>query len=345
MTFGLAAALSGWYFFRNWSLHGDPMGWSFLLRINARREGPLTLEVLGWLFRGVFQSFWLGWIGIAFDEAIYWILGAVCLIGLAGFVVWLVRRWGGLDGETRWSLGLLGLHAAITLASLLQWTATVLGTDQGRLIYPILPAVMLVLAVGWAWWTVGEVGERERRTEGAWVLRGLVVGMLVLAILTPLRYIGPVHAPALVATEAELASAAPLNVQWDGIQLIGYRLDSNQVQPGDKLVLHLYWEGLQLMDQDLMTLIQLVDEEDRFLMYADGSPTAGRDTTDRWIPGRPLASEHRLPVPDYGQPGKYRLTISVHPFDETSWLPATGPDGSYLGDEFALPEVIYLVTP
>jgi hypothetical protein len=99
------------------------------------------------------------------------------------------------------------------------------------------------------------------------------------------------------------------------------------------------------MDQDLMALIQLVDGEGRFLMYADGSPTAGHDTTDRWTPGVPLASRHLLPVPDYGQPGDYRLTISLHPFGEQTWLPATGPDGQALGTQFVLPETVHIVGP
>ena len=135
VCFGVAALVAGWYFVRNWLLHGDPLGWNFVLETNARREGPLTPEVLAWLFQGVFRSFWLGWIGIAFEEVIYWILGLVCLAGAAGFVAWLARRWSVLAGATRWTLLLLVLHAAGTLASLIQWTATVLGTDQGRLIY------------------------------------------------------------------------------------------------------------------------------------------------------------------------------------------------------------------
>jgi hypothetical protein len=98
----------------------------------------------------------------------------------------------------------LGLHAAITLGSLIQWTATVLGTDQGRLIYPMFPTVMLVLVSGWAWWARGRSRE--------WVLGGLAVGMLLLAVLTPIRYIGPVHAPAPSASQAELSAATPLNV-------------------------------------------------------------------------------------------------------------------------------------
>jgi hypothetical protein len=311
------------------------MGWSFLLEINARREGPLNPAVLAWLFRGVFRSFWLGWIGIAFDQAIYWLIGVVCLAGGAGFFVWLFRRWHSLDIGTKWSLGLLGLYAAITLVSLLQWTATVLGTDQGRLIYPIMPSVMLVLAAGWAWWA------RAQR----WVLAGLVAGMLALAIVTPIRYIGPVHAAARAATETELAAATSLDANWGDVRLVAYRLEDNQVQPGDKLVLYLYWQGLRPMEEDLMALVQLVDEEGKFLMYADGSPTAGRDTTDRWEPGVILASRHLLPVPDYGRTGNYRFTISLHPFGSSSWLPVYGPEGSSLGDHFVLPETVRLVVP
>jgi hypothetical protein len=169
--------------------------------------------------------------------------------------------------------------------------------------------------------------------------------MLLLAVITPLRYIGPVHAPAPVASEAELAGTTPVNVDWGDIRLLGYRLESNQVQPGDKLVLYLYWQGLQPVEEDLMALVQLVDEEGKFLMYADGSPTAGRDTTDRWEPGVPLASRHLLAVPEYGQPGAYRLTISLHPFGSSNWVPVRGPDGTELGDHFVLPETVFLVMP
>jgi hypothetical protein len=334
---GAMAIVSGWYFVRNWKLYGDPLGWASVLQGNALREGPLNLGVLAWLFKGVFQSFWLRWIGIEFEPAIYWLIGAVCLAGFAGFIAWLVRRGRTLDLGTRWTLLLLGLQAAITLGALIQWTATVLGTDQGRLIYPILPTVMLVLAAGWAWWARG----RARN----WVLGGLTAGMLTLGVLTPIRYIAPVHAPAPVASQEELASATPLNVDWGGVRLLGYRLEEDQVQPGGKLILDLYWQAKQPVNQDLMALIQLVDGDGQFLMYMDGSPTAGRDTTDRWTPGVSLASRHLLPVPDYGQPGEYQLSIGLHPFGEQTWLPVSGPDGTLLGDHIVLPQTIRVTSP
>jgi hypothetical protein len=337
LAFGLAALVAGWYFVRNWLLYGDPLGWAFTLQVSALREGPLTGEVLAWLFRGLFRSFWLGWIGIAFEDWIYWLIAAACLLGLAGFVAWLVRRWRGLGTGSRWTLALLALHLVVTLASLVRWTATVLGTDQGRLIFPLLPTVMLVLAAGWAWWARGAA----RR----WVLGALALGMLVLAVITPLRYVGPVHAPAPRATEAELAAATPLNVDWGGIRLLAYRLERERVAPGEKIVLDLYWQATEPVDRDLMLLIQLVDEGGQFLMYLDGSPTAGRDTADRWPVGVPLASRHLLPVPDHGLPGIYRLTLSVHPFGQSEWLPVRDSDGRLIGDHLALPETIHVVAP
>lgn len=339
LTFGLVALISGWYFIRNWLLYGDPMGWSFLLQINARREGPLTAEVLVWLFKGIFRSFWLGWIGIEFEPPIYGLIGAACLVGVAGFVMWLVQQWRALNISTRWTLVLLGLHAAITMASLIQWTATVLGTDQGRLIFPLLPSIMLLLATGWG------LGLGPRGRTRHWVLGGLVGALLLLAVLTPLRYIGPVHAPAPVATQEDLAAANPQDVAWDGVRLLGYRLEDTTVEPGDTLVLYLYWQAQDRIDRDLLSLIQLVDQDGAFLMYKDGSPTAGRDTTDRWTPGVPLASLHLLPVPEYGQQGEYRLTLSMHPFGQPSWIPVVGPDGALLGDHHTLPETIRIVSP
>ena len=65
VAFGLAALIAGWYLIRNWLLFGDPLGWSFLLEINARREGPLTPEVLPGCSKESFAP--SGWVGLAFS--------------------------------------------------------------------------------------------------------------------------------------------------------------------------------------------------------------------------------------------------------------------------------------
>ncbi len=336
-TFGLAGLLSVWYYVRNLVVFGDFLGFSFVLATNPLRKDPLTLDTLTWLFRGLSRSFWLGWIGIELDEWLYLIIHSLCLAGLLGFVAWLVLRWRQISACVRWTIVLLGLHAGITLVSLIRWTAIVEGTDQGRLIYPLLPMVMLVLVGGLLVWL-----PQKARPWGAGLL---VAAWLALALITPGRYLAPVHAPP--ATVASLPTeATPLGVRFgDSIWLTGYRLASSQIYPGEKLALDLYWQAAVSPPANLWILIELVDESGTFLMYKDGSPSAGRDTTDRWMPGIIVASQHRLAIPEYSEPGTYWLTLSMHPAGEQVWLPISGPDGVLMGETFTLDGPVEIVAP
>jgi hypothetical protein len=337
LVFGLAGLLSGWYYVRNLMIFGDLLGLSFVLATNPLRKGPLTLDVLSWLFRGLSRSFWLGWIGIELDEWLYLVIHALCLAGLLGFLAWLARRWRQIPTYVRWTVVLLGLHVGITLASLMQWTAIVEGTDQGRLIYPLLPTVMLILVAGVLAWLPHEFRP--------WGVGSLVAAWLVLALVTPGRYLTPVHGPS--ATVASLPiDATPLEVRFgDSIWLVGYRVEISQVRPGEKLCLDLYWRADASVAADIWVLVKLVDADRNFLMYKDGSPSAGRDTTDRWMPGTVVASQHRLAIPDYGQPGTYWLTLSMHPSGERVWLPMSGADGAFLGETLTLDVPVEIVMP
>jgi hypothetical protein len=331
------AAVSGWLFARNLRDIGDPLAWSLMLSVSPRREGPLTLSVLKWLFEGLFRSFWLQWNAVGLDNWVYWFIGGLCVLGLLGFFLWLLRRWRVIQPATRWTWAVFLLDAAITVGALIRLTAAVLATDDARLIYSIAPIVLVVLTAGWLWWF-------RSRMRGL-VLGGLCAGMLVLAMVTPHRYIAPIYAPAPRAGDQELAEAELLNVDWDGIRLLGYRLESNRVQPGGKIALHLYWMARQSVDSDLLSLVQLVDTKGDFLVFRDGSPSGGRDTTDRWQSGVPIASLHLLPIPDYAQAGEYRLTLGMHPSGGREWIPAVASDGSILGDALTLPVTIHIASP
>ena len=291
--------VAGWWFARNLILHNDLTGWAFILETNALREGPLTLDVIWWLARGLFTSFWLG-----LDRhrpAPGALSGAARHVphsgGRPGAPV--PRRRDSLSRDAWVGMGLLALQIALVLASLLQWTATVLGTDQARLVYPALPALLAFLALGLAQWTPPH---RDR-----WLAGGLGGLFLLLAVAAPWVYIAPVHAgpTPISAGGARRDSRADSDRFGETIQLAGYRRDPT-ARAGDWFYLDLYWKALRPIDEDLWLTISLAgDDPAQPLVVKDGSPTAGRDTTDRWETGQILPSRHRLLAPAHAEAGQY----------------------------------------
>jgi hypothetical protein len=86
------------------------------------------------------------------------------------------------------------------------------------------------------------------------------------------------------------------------------------------------WRTLSPPREHYWLYMRLMDESGREVWRKDGSPTAGRDTTDRW-PGQVLIpSKHRLRLPPDIPPGRYKLLIGLHRFGKWEWLPALRGD-------------------
>jgi len=102
---------------------------------------------LGWLF----ASFWgqFGWFSIALVRGSpwAWLIGAQCAAGLVGALVALVRARGARRAQIAALLVLVGL-ALIPL--LLNALIDFYPIQQGRYLFPVLPAVALLIALGQA---------------------------------------------------------------------------------------------------------------------------------------------------------------------------------------------------
>lgn len=331
-TLLLGFAVSGWWFLRNRSLYGDPLGWGLILKANALREGPLSWADWLHVWTGLYRSHWLAWIGIELDQAVYLVLGLVVLIAVAGFLRLLISCQQ-LSSKTAVLLLVLGGHTGLVVVSHMRWTTVVQGTGQARLLYPALSALVFFFFLGlMQWWP------RQRYT----LLAGLVgSGMFLLALIAPFRYIMPTYAPPPILTLADLpASYNPLYLDFDGkIRLVGYELNARRTQAGGNLRLDLYWQALRDLDQDYWLLIQLLDQEGQFLMYKDGCPSGGRYTTDFWRSGNVIPSRHFLEIPTYAQAGLYSLELRIHPFGRNDGLPIFDRDGEFWGDQISVAEI------
>ena len=324
--------ISGPWFVRNQTLYGDPLGWAQVIRLNAPWLGPFSGAEWLDFFSDLYRSFWLSWIGIELDILVHAALALGVLISLGGLGLLVLRR-ERLEPLAPPLLSLLALQTVLVFAALLRWATVVDGADQARLLYPALSPMVLFLFLGWRRWVPP--------TQNTALAYGVVAGMLLLAIITPIRYLAPLYAPPRTLTPSQVERIRDqTNLDFgDQIRLLGYELETEEPTPGETLSLSLYWQALKEIDQDYWLLIQIIDEDGEAHLTKDGSPSASRYATDLWKEGDIFSFRHRLYLPPEVSPGRYRLELGIHPFDTWEWLTIRDEKGTILGEKITLTEV------
>ncbi len=324
--------ISGPWFLRNQTLYGDPLGWAQVIRLNAPWLGPLSGPEWLDFFSDLYRSFWLSWIGIELDILVHAVLALGVLISLGGVGLLVLRR-KRLEPPAPALLSLLALQTILVFAAFLRWATVVDGADQARLLYPAVSPILIFLFLGGRQWV-----SRER---GLTLAYGVGVGMLLLAVIAPLRYIAPLYTPPRTLTPSEVER---IEHQTDldfgeQIRLLGYELETREPAPEEILSLSLYWQGLEDIDSDYWLLVQIFDEADQPLLTKDGSLSAGRYATDLWKEGDIFSFQHRLYLPPETPPGRYRLELGIHLFGTWEWLPIRDEKGAILGEKITLTSV------
>lgn len=324
--------ISGPWFLRNQTLYGDPLGWAQVIRLNAPWLGPLSGPEWLDFFSDLYRSFWLSWIGIELDILVHAVLALGVLISLGGVGLLVLRR-KRLEPPAPALLSLLALQTILVFAAFLRWATVVDGADQARLLYPAVSPILIFLFLGGRQWV-----SRER---GLTLAYGVGVGMLLLAVIAPLRYIAPLYTPPRTLTPSEVER---IEHQTDldfgeQIRLLGYELETREPAPEEILSLSLYWQALEDIDSDYWLLIQIFDEADQPLLTKDGSLSAGRYATDLWKEGDISSFQHRLYLPPETPPGRYRLELGIHLFGTWEWLPIRDEKGAILGEKITLTSV------
>ena len=101
----------------------------------------------------------------------------------------------------------------------------------------------------------------------------------------------------------------------------------------------LYWQVTGRPREDYWLLLRLQGAAEKPAWDKDGSPSAGRDSTDTWGPGDVIAARHRIALSEDAPAGQYRLLAGLHRFGEWEWLVIRDEGGKDLGDTLALESV------
>lgn len=337
-----------WHNLMTW---GDPLGWALLRQVTEALPGPLTWhDYQVWLV-DLYQSFWGRFGGAAhvrLPGLLYWFLGMLVLGAITGMgrLAWRYLRGEG-NPQARRLLPFLGLHICLVASLMVLWANTNKGTGQARLAYPALGPISIFFTVGLA--EIGAwVGAKDRQGRSGiyhtdrLVAGGLAGGMLALAAAVLLGFLLPLyHLPQRIALGDIPAAARRGPFDFGGeVRLLGWQLERTILTPGEVTYVTLYWQALRPPEEDYWLFLRLETDDGKVVWSKDGSPSAGRDSTDLWREGDVLMARHRIALAEDIPLGRYRLLAGLHRFSKWEWLSIRDDHGRILGDTIALAGIV-----
>jgi hypothetical protein len=299
-VFGSAGLICGWWYLRNWQLYGDPTGLNMMLSLMGHREPGYGLADVLHEFEGLRRSYWalLGQTALLLPAWCYRVLDiltALATVGAAAGLLRLIlrRSWRRL---ALW--GALLAWVALVGVGLVRWTLSTAGT-QGRLLFPAIPAVSLLLVRGW--WEL-----LPRRIPFRRAFSGILTASLAaLCIWIPWGIIRPAYAqPRWLAPEqASAVVKHPVGATFgNAITLLGYELDKEIAHPGEEEVVTLCWQKNAVVIGDPLIFVQILGEHDLIAAQKDTYPGLGSLPASQWPIGRAFCELYRLPIPDTAKP-------------------------------------------
>jgi 4-amino-4-deoxy-L-arabinose transferase-like glycosyltransferase len=315
-------AIGGWWYLRNWQLYGEPTGADMLIKVLGQRA-PITLATVILELPSLWFSSWgvFGWFNLQSIDAAFAVYTAIVLAALCGGVLaWRRHGWSMRRAEPLWALG---LWAALVLAGVLRWE-TVAPAFQGRLLFPALGALAILLAAG-----LSELFGRWRVATGA-----LAIGMLAIAIDVPLGVIAPGYRlPDRIQLADVPSNVQRLNVDFNGtLRLIGGRVET-PAQPGAVMSVVLYWQALRRPDREYMVFVHVLGRKMELVGNADAYHGQGTFPTDLWRGDEMIVDHFSLRLSEQASvPARVRVEVGLR--DRTTQQPVTvtNADGSPRAD-------------
>lgn len=292
----LSAAISGWWFWRNQAIYGDPLGLGTHSRLWASRspaEGWWAIpQGLSYLWSSLWGRFGYGQIPL--PQGIYQGLLLFSALALSGYL--LPRR-----------PSLSSPVVAIMTTTILVFTAWVLyymlvqpAGARGRFLFPCLPAFTLLVVGGL---------RRFFPLSPDWMGGVLAtVGALTLAIYALASVLIPAFASPRPISPSEIADAPNRTAIDFGsrasdsrstvARLVGYKVTPQEVTPGDAIDVTLYWRALTRTEVPHVVFVHVMSDTGAMIAQRDTHPGLGRYPTTAWDPGVAFADTYRVQIPE-----------------------------------------------
>jgi len=285
---GLAVAIAGWWFARNYALYGDLTGMSKVNDLWLGRSFSEGLWAIPQSLPYLWSSLWgrFGYGQLPLPEVVYQALFWFCVIALTGHLI--PRR-----GSPPAAL-LIPLIASVLLfvGVVFYYIAIQPAGPMGRFLFPCLPAFAVLVSLGLS---------RLFPRRWGWVAGAVVaIGMAALAVYALVGVLTPGFGRPRPLTASEIATIPNrVNADLDDTaRLLGYEVTPTAVKPGEEIEVTLYWEPLARTGQNYAVFVHLLSDTGTMVAQRDTYPGLGRYLTTAWEPGVPFADTYCVHVPE-----------------------------------------------
>jgi 4-amino-4-deoxy-L-arabinose transferase-like glycosyltransferase len=314
---GLTALLAGWWYARNTILYGEPTGFLRLTEIWGVRDPREGVTLAGSELRYAWTSLWgrFGYGQIPLPDGWYIAIGALCGLGLAGLIVYLIRARGSLRSADWQMIGVLAAAVLINFGVLYAYITVSPAGAMGRFFFPGLPAFAALIAAGL-------IGLWPPKIQ-PWAAGIVSAGMLAFALVALIGYLAPAYAPPAQASLPD----DPANVDvGDAARILAYEVTPDSIRSGEAISVTVTWEVLQPTEVPYTVFIHIFGKHGALVAQRDTYPGLGNYPTTWWEPGHVFSETYRVYVPETTiEPNRLEVWLGLaHP--DLGRLPIDSPD-------------------
>ena len=298
LVLGLTVLIAGWWYLRNMQLYGEPTGVGGVLREWGGERKPSEGLGIAWSeMPYLWASLWgrFGYGQIPFADWIYTLLFVVTAASLPGLLwVWIRNRTGKkLARLQALQLGWCGLTVLLLWATVFTYAVLNEAAAMGRFLFPALPAFGLLVFLGLTGWL-------PSRWENGLAL-AVNLALITLSVYGLFGVLAPAYARPARLTEQQVASIThPTQVVWGNqARLLGYDVNTEQLEPGGELILTAYWQALTPSARDLTMFVHLISRAGPVVAQRDTYPGLGNFPASSWQPGDTFSDRYRIVLDSY----------------------------------------------
>jgi hypothetical protein len=281
----LCVLVAGWWYASNFLRYGDP-GLVPMITQNTGQRASWPPRLIFPEIWKIIYSYWAGTPYCEIGLGYFPVYLLVSLLGVGGLVAWMRRA----SPEIRRAIALLALWIGVIFFAWFRFNMMVWAPD-GRYFFQAHAAVAPLLAAGIIY------------VLGRWTLvwRGLIAGLSLLALATPVTRLAPLFALPVRKAPAQVSVERPLEASFgEAIHLLGYDVPSDTVRAGDAAEVTLYLTASQPVERNAVLQVQLKSAgpyDDTLLANVRTWPGGGNYPTTAWQPGEVIVERYEIPLP------------------------------------------------